>query len=163
LLGVCGMVRGLGHRSLLYPDKLMRVRFDHDFVLPGYAEIYFQCHEVHERIVAKSKSSAGQNGVSGTDIKAQPFAVPPLTEQQEIVKRVEGMFALADGLEARLAAAQRQVDGLTPSLLARAFAGQLVPQDPNDEPASVLSERLKSPSIQSGSAASKQKTARKAK
>ena len=66
-----------------------------------------------------------------------------LPEQQEIVRRVESLFALADRIEARLAAAQRQVDTLTPSLLARAFAGQLVPQDPNDEPASALLERIR--------------------
>ena len=68
--------------------------------------------------------------------------VPPLPEQQEIVRRVEGLFALAVQLEVRLAKARGQVDQLTPSLLARAFAGQLVPQDPDDEPASKLLERL---------------------
>jgi len=65
------------------------------------------------------------------------------SEQQEIVRRVESLFALADQLEARLAKAQAQVDKLTPSLLARAFAGKLVPQDPNDEPAAKLLERLR--------------------
>ena len=71
-----------------------------------------------------------------------PVSVPSLPEQQEIVRRVEGLFALADQIETRLAAAQRQVDAITPSLLARAFAGKLVPHDPNDEPASKLLERL---------------------
>jgi len=61
---------------------------------------------------------------------------------QEIVRRVEGLFALADQIEARLATAQRQVDTLTPALLARAFAGKLVPQDPKDEPASILLKRI---------------------
>ena len=65
-----------------------------------------------------------------------------LAEQQEIVRRVESLFALADQLESRLAQARGQVDKLTPSLLARAFAGKLVPQDPNDEPASALLERI---------------------
>jgi len=64
-------------------------------------------------------------------------------KQQEIVRRVEGLFALADQLELRLAKAHGQVDKLTPSLLARAFAGKLVPQDPNDEPAEKLLERIK--------------------
>jgi hypothetical protein len=59
----------------------MRVRFDHDFILPQYAEVFFQAVEAHERIVAKSKSSAGQNGVSGSDIKAQPLALAPLPAQ----------------------------------------------------------------------------------
>jgi type I restriction enzyme S subunit len=63
--------------------------------------------------------------------------------EQEIVRRVEGLFALADQLEERLAKARGQVEKLTPSLLARAFAGQLVPQDPADEPACVLLERIR--------------------
>ena len=142
-VGACAMVRGLGKTTLLYPDKLMRVRFDHDFILPEYAEVFFQAVEAHERIVAKSKSSAGQNGVSGSDIKAQPLALAPLPEQQEIVRRVERLFALADQLEVRLAKARGQVDALTPSLLARAFAGQLVPQDPTDEPAEKLLQRIR--------------------
>ena len=69
--------------------------------------------------------------------------LPPLAEQQEIVRRVEGLFALADQLEMRLAKARGQVDKLTPSLLARAFAGKLVPQSPTDEPAWALLERIK--------------------
>jgi type I restriction enzyme S subunit len=62
--------------------------------------------------------------------------------RKEIVRRVEGLFALADQLELRLAKARGQVDQLTPSLLARVFAGKLVPQDPNDEPAEQLLERI---------------------
>ena len=64
------------------------------------------------------------------------------TEQQEIVRRVAGLFALADQLEQRLAQARKQVDKLTPSLLARAFAGKLVPQNPADEPAEKLLEKI---------------------
>jgi type I restriction enzyme, S subunit len=64
-------------------------------------------------------------------------------EQQETVRQVESLFALADQLELKLAKARGQVDQLTPSLLARAFAGKLVPQDPTDEPASALLERLR--------------------
>ena len=142
LLGVCGMVRGLTNKVLLYPDKLMRVRFDHDFVLPQYAELFFQVPDVHDRVIAKSKSSAGQNGVSGSDIKAQPFAVPPLPEQQEIIRRVEALFKTADALEARYRTAKAHVDKLTQSILAKAFRGELVPQDPNDEPASILLKRV---------------------
>jgi type I restriction enzyme S subunit len=56
---------------------------------------------------------------------------------------VESLFALADRIEARLAAAQKQVNALTPSLLALAFRGKLVPQDPADEPAAALLERIK--------------------
>jgi type I restriction enzyme, S subunit len=69
--------------------------------------------------------------------------VPPLPEQHEIVRRVEFLFALADQIEARFTKAQQQVDKLSPSLLAKAFRGELVAQDPRDEPASKLLERIK--------------------
>jgi type I restriction enzyme S subunit len=69
--------------------------------------------------------------------------VPPLAERQEIVRRVERLFALADQIEARFEKARAQVDKLTPSLLAKAFRGELVSQDPNDDPASVLLERIR--------------------
>ena len=58
------------------------------------------------------------------------------------MRRVEALFALADRIEARLATAQRLVESLTPATLAKTFRGELVPQDPTDEPASVLLERV---------------------
>ena len=56
---------------------------------------------------------------------------------------MEALFALADQIEARFKKAQAQVDKLTPSLLARAFRGELVPQDPTDEPTEKLLERIR--------------------
>lgn len=75
-------------------------------------------------------------------MKTFSISVPTLREQTEIVRRVEALFAYADRLEARYAAARNQVDRLTSALLAKAFRGELVPQDPNDEPASVLLDRI---------------------
>jgi restriction modification system DNA specificity domain protein len=69
-------------------------------------------------------------------------ALPSLEEQSEIVRRVEKLFAFADRLEERLSQAQAAVQKLTPALLAKAFRGELVPQDPNDEPASELLKKL---------------------
>jgi type I restriction enzyme S subunit len=76
------------------------------------------------------------------DIRAFPVPSPPLPEQQEIVRRVEALFAFADRIEARVASMQKTVERLTPATLAKAFRGELVPQDPNDEPASALLERF---------------------
>lgn len=67
---------------------------------------------------------------------------PELDEQTEIVRRVEALFALADRIEARCTAARTHAQRLAPQLLAKAFRGELVPQDPADEPASVLLARI---------------------
>jgi type I restriction enzyme S subunit len=69
--------------------------------------------------------------------------LPSIDEQVEIVRRVDQLFAFADQLEAKVASAKSRIDHLTQSILAKAFRGELVPQDPNDEPASVLLERIK--------------------
>ncbi len=75
-------------------------------------------------------------------MRVKAFPLAPFAEQQEIVRRVEDLFAFADRIEARLAVARKTVERLTPSVLAKAFRGELVSQDPNDEPASTLLERL---------------------
>ena len=91
--------------------------------------------------------SVKSDGVSQSNINAKKlaafsFRLPSIEEQSEIVRRVEKLFAFADRLEKRLTQAQAAVQKLTPALLAKAFRGELVPQDPNDEPASELLKRL---------------------
>lgn len=78
-----------------------------------------------------------------SQLKAFELAVPSFEEQTEIVRRVEILFAYADRLEARLQTARTAAERLTPALLAKAFRGELVPQDPNDEPATELLRRLR--------------------
>ena len=80
--------------------------------------------------------------IYGQKIYGLVVVLPSLEEQTEIVRRVETLFAFADRLEARLAQAQTAATRLTPALLAKAFRGELVPQDPNDEPAAELLRRL---------------------
>jgi type I restriction enzyme S subunit len=84
-----------------------------------------------------------QPNLNLSKIKEFPLRLPSLPEQAEIVRRVEALFAMADRIEARLTAARAQVERLTPATLHKAFRGELVPQDPNDEPASELLVRLK--------------------
>ncbi|MFM2432516.1 MAG: hypothetical protein RLZZ511_3730, partial [Cyanobacteriota bacterium] len=94
------------------------------------------------------------------EIRSLGISLPPLEEQHEIVRRVETLFAKADRIEAQYQKARQAVDRLTPALLAKAFRGELVPQDPNDEPASVLLEKIKAEKQQ---ATPKQKTSKSRK
>ncbi|AEQ95410.1 type I restriction enzyme StySJI specificity protein [Xanthomonas oryzae pv. oryzicola BLS256] len=95
------------------------------------------------RVSQETKGSAGQVNISLSQCRDFVFPVPPTQIQDEIVRRVEQLFAYADQLEAKVAAAQQRIDALTQSLLAKAFRGELVPQDPSDEPASVLLDRIR--------------------
>ncbi|WP_139556002.1 restriction endonuclease subunit S [Methylotetracoccus oryzae] len=88
-------------------------------------------------------AGVAQQKVSLERFRHFPLPLAPRDEQAEIVRRVECLFAYADRLEARYRTARSQVERLTPALLAKAFRGELVPQDPNDEPASALLERLR--------------------
>jgi type I restriction enzyme S subunit len=66
------------------------------------------------------------------------FPLPPLEEQAEIVRRARGALDQIIQLEERLRANFADLDQLDQAILAKAFRGELVPQDPNDEPASIL-------------------------
>lgn len=85
----------------------------------------------------------GRPHLSFDHLRETAVSLPPLAEQHEIVRRVDALFALADQIEARYAKAKAHVNRLTQSILAKAFRGELVPQDPNDEPASVMLERVR--------------------
>jgi type I restriction enzyme, S subunit len=83
--------------------------------------------------------------------KKHGFSLPPLPEQHEIVRRVEALFALADSIEAKVAAAREKTEKLRPSILAKAFSGELVETEAaiarregrDYESAEVLLERIK--------------------
>ncbi|MCK5508951.1 MAG: restriction endonuclease subunit S [Desulfobacterales bacterium] len=67
---------------------------------------------------------------------------PPLAEQRKIVHHVEALFKVADQIEEHCKKATAYVDKLTQSILAKAFRGELVPEEPDDEPASELLKRI---------------------
>ncbi len=75
--------------------------------------------------------------------KASPFPLPPRAEQKAIVSITEYQLGLADHVAWTVAGQSSHAGALRQSVLKRAFEGRLVPQDPNDEPASVLLERIR--------------------
>jgi type I restriction enzyme S subunit len=76
-------------------------------------------------------------------ITVEPVAIAPLAEQHKIVAEFERLVSIIDALEQILDLALKQAQRVRRSILKDAFAGTLVPQDPNDEPAERLLERIK--------------------
>jgi type I restriction enzyme S subunit len=97
---------------------------------------------MHYDVIPWLTGTTGRAKLTQQALNSLPILIPPHEEMAEIVRRVETLFAFADRLESRLKAAQTAADRLTPALLAKAFRGELVPQDPNDEPAAELLQRL---------------------
>lgn len=88
--------------------------------------------------------AVGQQRVPADFIKNHTFFLPTLPEQEQIVVEIEQRFEKADVLEKSIEDALESAEKLKQSILKKAFEGKLVPQDPNDEPASVLLGRIKS-------------------
>jgi type I restriction enzyme, S subunit len=101
---------------------------DGRYVLPQMIEFSFKSPSGLATLMTTSSSTA-QQAIYIKDMRSFVLPIPPMPEQHEIVRRVEAPFALADQIEARLLTAQQQVDKLTPSVLAKAFRGELVPTE----------------------------------
>jgi len=118
------------------------IRANRDICLPGFVVSVLSCRSTFESFDGLVHG-ATRPRINLKQLKSIAINFPPIGEQLEILNRQDDLFSLADQLEARLATARKIVDRLTPALLARAFRGELVPQDPSDEPASVLLERIR--------------------
>jgi len=142
LVGVCGVVR---HTSgdTAHPDKLIRGKVVSADSLPRYLEIALNVGPSRDFLARRVRTTAGQSGVSGGDLKQTPVPLPPLAEQHRIVAEVERRLSVVEELERAVEHALARAARLRQSVLRRAFEGRLVPQDPADEPASVLLERIR--------------------
>lgn len=90
-----------------------------------------------------ASTSAGLYTLSISKVSRLPIRAPSQQEQAEIIRRVHQLFSLADTLERRCVDAVSWFDKLAPAILTRAFRGELVPQDPDDEPAEKLLARIR--------------------
>jgi len=126
----------------LHQNHLIKFRSSNK-VLSQFILLWMMSPQGRGKIQEVASSTTGLHTLSISKIENLQIPLPSLSQQQEIVRRVESLFKLADQIEARYQKAKASVDKLTQSILAKAFRGELVPQDPNDKPASVLLEKIK--------------------
>jgi type I restriction enzyme S subunit len=147
LVGVCARVNLEREDLLVYPDKLIRVRLEHRVALPAFIEKAVHVGASREFIDGKTKTSAGQVGISGGDLKDVPVPLPPLNEQRRIVAKLEALQARSRRAREALDAVPPLLERLRQSILAAAFRGDLTKdwraKHKDVEPASKLLERIR--------------------
>lgn len=121
--------------------------------VPTDANLHFLWLAFKRADLRKQSKGVGQPFVNQSTLNETVLPLPPLPEQHRIVAEVERRLSVVDELEATVEKNLARCARLRQSILKRAFEGRLVPQNPNDEPASVLLERIRAERAAEGSGA----------
>jgi type I restriction enzyme S subunit len=111
-------------------------------ILSEYIYHYIRQQSFRDRAEANMTGTAGQLRVPVEFIRNEIIPLPPLEEQKEIINKIRDFFTQADTIEKSVKIAQAHCEKLSQSILAKAFRGELVEQDPNDEPTSELLKHI---------------------
>jgi len=123
-------------------QALLKLTLDEAKVSAKYF-LHLFTSKMHDIILDATRGSAMKNISSVKDLKRMLFPIPPLIEQQKIVEEIEQRLSVADEIEKTASQTVNQAERLRQSILKQAFAGKLVHQDPSDEPAERLLERIR--------------------
>lgn len=141
-VGVSALYQGEDNKYI-YPDLIMKCRAN-DKILPKFL-YYSLSSEILRKYFRDNATGTTGNmpKINQSVVSAAPIRLPPLEEQNEIVRRIESLFSLADIVEKQYTDAKARTNSLAHSILAKAFRGELVDQNLNDEPAIKLLEHIK--------------------
>lgn len=144
LLAMIGEGKTRGQSSILDIDATINqniagIVINHGYVISEYLQLWFLLNYIKNREVG---SGTGPQALNCDRVRELGFVLPPTEEQLEIVRRVEKLFDIADSLDAKYHKAFTRVDKIEQSILAKAFRGELVEPDPDDEPAEELLKRI---------------------
>lgn len=128
-------------KDCVHQNHIIRVRLIAG-VIPAFADQFLNSPAGQRAIQSIASSTSGLYTLSVSKIAQLPMVIVPIAEQAAIVEAVEDQLSVIDHLERDLDARLDSAKALRQSILRHAFSGQLVPQDPNDEPASELLKRI---------------------
>lgn len=137
--------------ACVFQNHVFRARLLDSSFEPRYFSWYGNSRG-YEYFLARGKQTTNLASINKSVLSALPVAVPPAAEQVEIVRRTQELLQLAERLARSCAAATGRVGALTQSSLAKAFRGELVTHDPDDEPALELLARVRSNRASTGTA-----------
>ena len=129
------------HKDAAVNEHLFIVRVDRKVASPKFVFYYLFSSKGQQQILSDFRG-ATVGGISRNFPLKVTVPIPSLTEQEQIVSELERHLSVADEIEASLDTELERAERLRQSILKHAFSGKLVPQDPNDEPASVLLEKI---------------------
>lgn len=137
-IGKTGFIRVAGASN----QQINALTPEFKFLLPEFIYFLFISPQINKSIIDNS-SSTTLPILNKSRFERLFIPLPPLSEQHKIVEEVERRLSVADETEKAVEQSFKQAERLRQSILEKAFEGKLVPQDPTDEPASVLLERIK--------------------
>lgn len=141
------------HTDFLYAGYLIRLRANAVVALPRYVHLAMMGHAVRSQIESKAKSTSGVNNINSGELQSLVLSLCCTEEQLEVADRLDAKLSTLDAVEKQLNEQLFRLKALRQSILKRAFSGELVDQGPNDEPASVLLERIKAEKVEAEAAA----------
>lgn len=129
-------------QNCIHQNHVFRVRLASGTVPPRFLS-YYANEFGQKHFFDEGKQTTNLASISKSKLSAMTVPVPPFEEATEIVRRIESAFAKIDRLAKEAKRALELVGRLDEAILAKAFRGELVPQDENDEPAEHLLARIR--------------------
>ena len=108
-----------------------------------YTKFYYYIMYLYKANGRINGNGIGLQGLSSNALHNIIVPVPPVEEQKRIVDSIDSVLSLIEQIESHKQNLSSQIDNIKSKILDLAIRGKLVPQDPNDEPASVLLERIR--------------------